>query len=437
MVKKGYKTTELGSIPFDWGILSVTGNFDFLQNNTYSRDCLNSSQGCVQNIHYGDVLIKYGEILDCKVDSIPFINPEMQVNLSRRLVQSGDIIIADTAEDNTVGKATEVINVGELNIVAGLHTFFMRPHQGLFSERFLGFFFNSPIYHNQLLPYIVGSKVSSFSKKSLLETVVLRPPLPEQRAITTTLSDVDDYISALERLIAKKRRIKKGAMQELLTGKRRLPGFDGEWVNMNLAEKSTLKARIGWQGLTTAEYLDEGYSYLITGTDFDNGKIAWTTCHFVDKYRYDQDVNIQVANNDVLITKDGTIGKVAIVQGLNRKATLNSGVFVLRPKAGAYNVQYVYYVLLSQIFTGFLDKLAAGSTINHLYQKDFVTFEFEVPPTTEEQAAISIILSEMDAEIDALTTKLNKVRNIKQGMMQELLTGRIRLIQEDTGNAEN
>ena len=224
-------------------------------------------------------------------------------------------------------------------------------------------------------------------------------------------------------------------MQELLTGKRRLPGFEGEFLNMNLVANSTLKARIGWQGLTTAEYLDSGYSYLITGTDFSNGKIAWKTCHYVDKHRYDQDANIQVVNGDVLITKDGTIGKAAIVSGLSKKAILNSGVFVLRPKAGAYDYRYVYYVLLSQIFTDFLDKLAAGSTINHLYQKDFVNFEFDVPPTVAEQAAIAEILSDMDAEIDVLTVKLNKLRNIKQGMMSELLTGHIRLMEQETENA--
>ncbi|MDR0577714.1 MAG: restriction endonuclease subunit S [Candidatus Accumulibacter sp.] len=434
MVKGCYKTTELGLVPSDWDVLTLRGNFDFFQNNTYARDCLNPSKGDVQNIHYGDVLIKFGSILDCDKEHIPYINPDIRVNLVKRLVQSGDIIIADTAEDNTVGKATEVINVGKKGIVAGLHTVFIRPRSGLFTERFLGYFINSSVYHDQLLPFIVGTKVSSVSKGSLQETFVLRPPLPEQRAIAAALSDIDGYIV----VIAKKRNIKKGAMQELLTGKRRLPGFVGEWVTSNLAANSTLKARIGWQGLTTAEYLDEGYSYLITGTDFENGKIAWSTCHFVDKHRYDQDTNIQIVNGDVLITKDGTIGKVAIVNNLNRKATLNRGVFVLRQKTNAYDSRYVYYILLSQTFTDFLDKLAAGSTINHLYQKDFVTFEFEVPPTTEEQSAIAAILSDMDAEIDALTAKLTKVRGIKQGMMQELLTGHIRLVDEagDTASAE-
>jgi len=297
--------------------------------------------------------------------------------------------------------------------------------------------FTTYLINSQIIFPIESTGVPQLTVPQIRSVELTLPPLPEQRHIAAVLSDTDELITTLEKLIAKKRVIKQGTMQELLTGKRRLPRFSGEWVNINLVANSTLKARIGWQGLTTVEYLDSGYSYLITGTDFINGKIAWETCHYVDKYRYDQDTNIQVANGDILITKDGTIGKVAIVSGLNKRATLNSGVFVLRPKTSTYDHKFVYYILLSQIFINFLDKLAAGSTINHLYQKDFVNFEFIVPPTIAEQTAIVSILSDMDAEIDTLTAKLNKLRNIKQGMMSELLTGRIRLLKEDTDNGEN
>jgi len=290
----------------------------------------------------------------------------------------------------------------------------------------------------RLNQYSESSAQPGLSVKKVLEIEYYAPnDNSEQRAIAAALSDSDAYITALEKLIAKKRTVKQGAMQELLTGKRRLPGFSGVWDTLKLAANSTLKARIGWQGLTTAEYLDEGYSYLITGTDFSNGKIAWSGCHYVDKSRYDQDTNIQAGNGDVLITKDGTIGKVAIVNGLTKKATLNSGVFVVRPKNEAYERTYIYYVLLSQIFADFLAKLLAGSTINHLYQKDFVNFEFKAPVAIAEQTAIAAVLSDMDAEIDALIQKLEKAKCIKQGMMSELLMGRIRLIQEDTDNGEN
>lgn len=299
------------------------------------------------------------------------------------------------------------------------------------------YYYFSRYFLDEVSKYTAKSSVDSVRRAMIANMEIPLPSLSEQSAIASALSDADEYITVLEKLITKKRAVKQGAMQELLTGKHRLPGFEGEWGTLNIGVNSTLKARIGWQGLTTAEYLDDGYSYLITGTDFSNGKIAWSGCHYVDKSRYDQDTNIQVGNGDVLITKDGTIGKVAIVSGLTKRATLNSGVFVVRPKNEAYDSTYIYYVLLSQIFTDFLAKLAAGSTINHLYQKDFVNFEFEAPVAIAEQAAIAAVLSDMDAEIDALMVKLEKARRIKQGMMSELLSGKIRLCEVDMDNGEN
>lgn len=215
--------------------------------------------------------------------------------------------------------------------------------------------------------------------------------LDEQNEIVSVLSDMDEAISNLQKLIQKKKDIRQGTLQMLVTGKKRLEGFSEDWVKINLAKNSRLKARIGWQGLTTAEYLDEGYAYLITGTDFKDGRINWNGCHYVNYGRYMQDPNIQVSNGDLLLTKDGTIGKVAYISDLDRPATLNSGVFVVKPITNAYTAHFMFYVLESSVFKDFLQQLSAGSTINHLYQKDLVKFDLYVPPTTEEQEAISHI----------------------------------------------
>ena len=257
---------------------------------------------------------------------------------------------------------------------------------------------------------------------------VILPPIQEQEKIVETLSNVDSLLLGLKKLIRKKKDIRQGTMQMLVTGKRRLDGFDGEWVKINLSKNSKLKARIGWQGLTTAEYLDEGYSYLITGTDFNDGQINWSGCHYVDYDRYAQDPNIQVSNGDLLLTKDGTIGKVAYVADLTRPATLNSGVFLVKPITDAYTAHFMFYVLESPVFKDFLQQLSAGSTINHLYQKDLVKFDLYVPPTKEEQEAIAGILFDMDSDIHRLEKKLSKYQKIKQGMMEELLTGKVRLM---------
>ena len=130
----------------------------------------------------------------------------------------------------------------------------------------------------------------------------------------------------------------------------------------------------------------------------------------------------------MLLTKDGTIGKVALVDGLNRPATLNSGVFVIRPKSNDYSAHFLYYVLLSDVFRDFLDKLSAGSTIVHLYQRDLVKFEFMAPPSIKEQEEIAGIIYDIELEINTLKKKLKKFMQVKQGMMDELLNGKTRLV---------
>jgi type I restriction enzyme S subunit len=275
----------------------------------------------------------------------------------------------------------------------------------------------------------VRSGMPKINRSELAEYIVALPSTKaEQEAIAEALSDADALIESMEQLLAKKRQLKQGAMQELLTGKKRLPGFSGEWEIKRLGNTAVLKARIGWQGLTTAEYLDSGDYYLVTGTEFKDGYIDWNRCHYVNESRYEQDKYIQLKEHDVLVTKDGTIGKVALVTNLPKPATLNSGVFVVRAIEDAFHPEFFYYLLYSNVFTEFLVQLSAGSTINHLYQKDFVGFVYRTPATTDEQIAVAAILSDMDADIAALEAKLAKARELKQGMMQELLTGKIRLV---------
>jgi len=203
--------------------------------------------------------------------------------------------------------------------------------------------------------------------------------------------------------------------------------FPEDWDVKKLTNVASLKARIGWQGLTTAEYKDFGEYYLITGTDFKNGFIDWENCHYVEKARYSQDKNIQIKEHDVLVTKDGTIGKVALINRITKPATLNSGVFVIRPFKNEFFPEYFYYLLLSEVFFKFLAQLSAGSTINHLYQKDFINFSFQAPSNITEQTVIATVLSDTDALIESLEKLISKKKAIKQGAMQQLLTGKKRL----------
>lgn len=164
--------------------------------------------------------------------------------------------------------------------------------------------------------------------------------------------------------------------------------FSMQYTNYSLSKNTYIKARIGWQGLTTAEYLETGDYYLVTGTDIKNGYINFNDCVFVSQNRYSQDVHIQLRLDDVLISKDGTIGKVAYINNLPFPATLNSGVFLVRCDNNVLTQKYFYYLLQSTLFKNFISQTSAGSTITHLYQKDIVKFSFDIPEAMDMQQHI-------------------------------------------------
>ena len=158
-IPAGYKDSAVGIIPQEWEVRTFQELGSMLGTNTLSRDKMNECSGCAQNIHYGDVLVKYGEVLDCTSMNIPWVNSDCRnANLGTNL-QNGDIVISDTAEDYTVGKATEVQGVGTKIVLSGLHTIAFRPNVGMFASNFLGYYFNSTIYRAQLYPLIQGIKV--------------------------------------------------------------------------------------------------------------------------------------------------------------------------------------------------------------------------------------------------------------------------------------
>ena len=193
--------------------------FEIIGNNTYARECMCDDCGGVANIHYGDVLIRYGSVLDCSRRAVPSLINSIICRTDR--LSDGDVIIADTAEDETVGKAIEIRGLKGRRAVSGLHTIACRPRFD-FAPGWLGYYINSSAFHDQLLPLITGTKVSSISKAGLRTTILNVPTLAEQKAIAAVLSDMDAEIAALEAKRTKYESIKQGMMQELLTGKTRL-----------------------------------------------------------------------------------------------------------------------------------------------------------------------------------------------------------------------
>lgn len=181
-----------------------------------------------------------------------------------------------------------------------------------------------------------------------------------------------------------------------------------------------MHARIGWQNLRASEFLESGEFLLITGTDFVDGTVNYNCCHYVDKSRYDQDPNIQVKNGNILLTKDGTLGKVAFVQGLSKPATLNAGVFNIVVKdLAVIDSRYLFHYLRGSFLMDYVDKNATGGTIKHLNQNILVDFPVLLPPI-HEQRMLGITLSKIDSLITLQQRKYGRLQHLKQALLRKM-----------------
>ena len=196
------------------------------------------------------------------------------------------------------------------------------------------------------------------------------------------------------------------------------------WKQSKLKYEFYIKARVGWKGLKSDEFQQNSYAYLVTGTDFKDVEINWKNCYQIDEFRYNDDPFIQLMNGDLLITKDGTIGKTSFVRNLDKPACLNSGIFVLRQIKDT-TVDFFYWLLNSSIFHDFNKLTVSGSTIQHLYQNIFENFIFSVPKK-EEQQAISLYLNHITSAIDLLIKEkeslISKLQEKCKALINEVVT---------------
>ena len=207
-----FKADDGSDFP-DWEEKSFVNTFDSLNNSTFSRDCLNYENGSVKYIHYGDILVKYNSSVDVCDAIVPFVNEDLDCERFA-ILQDGDIVIADTAEDDTVGKVIEIENTSNVKTIAGLHTIACRPKEK-FASKYLGYYMNSDEYHNQLRPYMQGIKVTSISKSNIALTKIMVPSLPEQQKIADCLSALDTVIQKQKETLEKWQELKKGLLQQM------------------------------------------------------------------------------------------------------------------------------------------------------------------------------------------------------------------------------
>jgi len=426
-VPKGYKMTEVGVIPENWRVVTFGEAFDFLPTGNNSREEM-KTQGIVQYIHYGDIHTKWSYILDCDKNYIPFIDEILVRNLP--IIEEGDLIIADASEDYAgIGISIEVKNVRERKIVSGLHTLLLRGDKRIFCDGFKGYIQAMKPVKNQLIKIATGISVYGISKNSLKKVFIPVPTLLEQQAIAEVLSDVDNLIVSLKKLIDKKKKIKQGAMQELLSGRKRLPGFTGKWVVKKLGEIG----EIAGAGVDKKIKPNEPKVRLVNYLDVYHKDFIYSNqlTHVVSAPQ-SKVLKCGVKKGDIYFTPSSEtrndIGLSAVAMEDIPDAVYSYHVVRLR-LFDNWDVKFRTYIFKTKFFLEQAETVCEGSGKRYVISlKKFRDLEIMYPADYNEQQAIAQILFNMDSEIEALEQKLEKYKAIKQGMMQELLTGRIRLI---------
>ena len=407
-VKAGCKQTDVGIIPEDWDVKSLGELASVTAGGTPSRSNPQFWDGDIPWITTTEVdfnIINHAE---------QFITKEGLNRSAAKLLPPGTLLMALYGQGKTRGKVA-VLGIEAATNQACAAITLNRNVSGNFIFRFL-------ISQYKAIRNLSNTGNQENLNSSLVRSIPIVLPSPdEQEAITEALSDADALIEALEVLIAKKRQIKQGAMQEFLTGKSRLPGFSGDWQWKTIGEIGNKFLNGGTPSTKKVEYW-EGIIPWITGADIIDQKVVDVVRRFItDEAVKNSSTNIVEKGNLLVVTRTG-VGKIAIAPFDLAISQDLTGVYV--------NREYVLPEFLYWYFsynTGSLRNLNQGTSIAGITRYTLMSLSISLP-SIPEQTAITEVLSDIDAEITALEGKLAKARQVKQGMMSELLTGRVRLV---------
>ena len=418
MKETKFKQTEVGMIPSDWEVCPLNFFADILNGDrgvNYPKD----SDFCDAGIPF----INAGHLKKCQIDfsCMDYITYEHYKKLGGAKIKKNDILFCLRG---SLGKYAYV-NFDDAAPASSLCVLRSKKIDPKYLFQLLGFEY----IKTQIIDANSGSSQPNLSAKDVGNFNVIFPPkIEEQQRIANVLSDVDTLIANLEKLIAKKKNIKQGAMQQLLTGKKRLPGFGGKWN-----KKVISKLGYTYNGLSgkIASDFGKGSAQYITFLNVLNNPV-------VDKHLF-QKVNVSEAENQNKVLKDDLlfntssevpeeVGICSVLKAEVPNLYLNSFCFGFRLTDTAVDGLFLSYYFRSPLGRSLMSLLAQGSTRYNLSKDNFLKSSIVIPSSKTEQTAIANVLSDMDTEISALETKLAKYRTLKTGMMQQLLTGKIRLV---------
>jgi len=392
-------------------------------------------------LHYGDIHGTTHTFIDvCADGTIPRLNVSLSKISNASLLQDGDVVFVDASEDDEGASRHIVVrNAENKPFISGLHTIIAKPKTDDLDNRYREHCFQTTAIKTQFRFYAVGTKVIGVNKSTIKDISLCFPvDIREQHRIAAALSDTDEYITALEKLIAKKRAVKQGVMQELLTGKRRLPGFNGKWVNKPFGELFDFS---GGLSASRVQLSNIGYPYL------HYGDIHGTERTFIDVCSDNTIPRLNISLNKVSCASLLQDGDVVFVdaseddEGASRHLAVRNSenkpfisglhTIVAKAKTTELNNRYKEHCFKTAEIRSQYRFYAVGTKVVGVNKSSIKEISLYFPSDIIEQTAIAAILSDMDAEIEALKAKLEKMRHIKQGMMSELLTGRIRLVEAE------
>ena len=419
MVKPGYKETEVGVIPEEWHICELrnisdvkTGPFGSA---LHAEDYVQSGTPIITVEHLGEKAITR--------QNLPLVSDEDVKRLSAYILHCGDIVFSRVG---SVDRNAYVTQAEDGWLFSG-RLLRIRPKSKDIDAKYLGYYFKFETVKNRIRDIAVGQTMASLNTKLMNSFLILLPPIKVQQKIAEALSDMDELIASLEKLIAKKKAIKQGTMQELLTGKKRLPGFDGEWVHVELSQVCshiTDGSHVSPQGVENGYYMPSVKDMRANSFDYSECKsVSFTDYKMLEKNGCRPKVG------DVLIAKDGSILKYAFVQKKDEKIVILSSIAIIRPIHSVVDSYFIaQYFKQEKFVEETKTNYKSGTGVPRIVLSGFKKIPLYIPKSIKEQQAIASILSDMDAEIEALEQKLTKCRQTKQGMMQQLLTGKIRLV---------
>ncbi len=409
----------------DWLSKSFADAFSVLPNNTLSRADLNDEEGSVKNVHYGDVLIKFSSVLDVSKELVPYISSdELAEKLKNAVLQNGDVVIADTAEDATVGKCTEMGGIDSDMVVSGLHTIPVRPLVG-FSAGYLGYYMNTDAFHNQLLPLMQGTKVSSISKSALNETSLRFPDeLTEQSKIAELFLELDRSILYQQQKCDKLIALKAACLDKMFpqngskVPEMRFAGFTGDWKQRKLGD--LLSFRNGFNGSSSA--FGSGTPLISVLDILDSGFITHDSIRGRARLKEDERKRYSVDYGDVLFQRSSENFDDAGTSNvyLDHEKPASFGGFVIRGKKKAdYNPIFFRYLLDSSPVREQITHRAQGAQHINVSQNtlsDVIVYM----PDAEEQKLIGSTVSKLDNLIALHQRKLEKLRQFKEAMLHKM-----------------